>query len=264
MRIGFALHEHKNFNELLLEYGYSPVKAEIWARFVGEALYLIEVAADKLRETDTWDGFCKKRGALSKPNMHKRLSVTERAPIEDALTAELGHIVRKLRAELPSDHFLRHQEAVFETEHLVEGLNSTGRHSRKVDFFIYAQSGPAAPELAIEAKPLKSAADIERRYLGDDGIGCFFTGDPVYTQESVAVMLAYTMCKSGAPFRDKIFSALEVYKPMPLAVESAKIPPIKDAFPCSRHSRQSLSLEPIAIIHLELRFAPEITTTKAT
>ena len=34
-----------------------------------------------------------------------------------------------------------------------------GRHSRKVDFFVYAASGIEEPEFAIEAKPLKSKAD---------------------------------------------------------------------------------------------------------
>ena len=56
----------------------------------------------------------------------------------------------------------------------MQSETAAGRHSRKVDFFVYAASGIEEPEFAIEAKPLKSKADISNRYFGDEGIGCFF------------------------------------------------------------------------------------------
>ncbi|MBZ9766163.1 hypothetical protein LB526_05255 [Mesorhizobium sp. CA6] len=246
-----------SLSDLLITYGFSEVKAELWARFVGEAVAILEHAAAELRQTESWEAFGQKRGALSKPRTRKRATVVVRVPLEDAITAELGHIARRLRAALPSGHFLRLQEAAFETEHLVESSARTGRYSRKVDFFIYAQVGDSPPELAIEAKPLLANTDIAGRYLADEGIGCFFSADSVYTQQTVAAMLAYTINEGARPHYGEIRTAIAGFVPKPLAVQPVTLPPTTVQVLCSRHDRSTLQLDPVAIIHLEMLFAPE-------
>lgn len=246
-----------SLSDLLISYGFSEVKAELWARFVGEAVAVLEQAAAELRTTEAWEAFGQKRGALSKPRTRKRAAVVERIPIEDAITAELGHIARQLRAALPSGHFLRLQEAAFETEHLVESSARTGRYSRKVDFFIYAQVGDVPPELAIEAKPLLATTDITGRYLADEGIGCFFSEDSVYTQQTVAAMLAYTINGDARPHYNDIGTAMAGFIPTPLAVQPVALPPTTVPVLCSRHDRSTFQLDPVAIIHLEMLFAPD-------
>lgn len=184
----------------------------------------------------------------------------ERVPIEDALTAELGQITRHLRAALPSGHFLRLNEVAFETEHLLESETRTGRHSRKVDFFIYAQAGRAAPELAIEAKPILGAADVRGRYLAEEGIGCFFSTDTPYTQQALAGMLAYTVNIAGQSHRTEIRAAVSALAPVPLSLHDISLSAFgTDAVLCSRHERSALSLDPVAIVHLEMLFQPETT-----
>jgi hypothetical protein len=183
--------------------------------------------------------------------------VTVRAPIEDAITAELGHIARRLRAALPSEHFLRLQEAAFETEHLIECSTRTGRHSRKVDFFIYAQVGERPPELAIEAKPLLSSADIVGRYFAEEGIGCFLAADSVYTHQTVAGMLAYTINSDARSCHDDIRAAMSSLIPAPLAFQSVTLPLKEAPILCSRHDRTTLQLDPVSIVHLEMLFEPE-------
>ena len=56
-----------SLRDLLISYGFSQVKAEQWARFVEEAVTVLEQAAAELRATKSWEAFSKKRGALSKP-----------------------------------------------------------------------------------------------------------------------------------------------------------------------------------------------------
>jgi hypothetical protein len=244
---------------VLIRLGFTEVRAELWSRFVDEAVKILDQAAQELRRADVWTAFGKKRGALSKPKVRKKTAVVARLPIEDAITAELGHIARRLRAALPSGHFLRLQEVVFGTEHLIESETRTGRYSRKVDFFIYSQIGEAPPELAIEAKPLRSVADISGRYLGADGIGCFFSADSVYTEQALAGMLAYTINVETRSHLDEIRQAMTNFLPEPLTMEHVALP--SQAFPilCSRHDRRALSLGPVAIVHLEMLFAPDVT-----
>jgi hypothetical protein len=247
-------------SDLLLGYGFTEVKAELWARFIEAALSVLNEAADELRSPVAWAAFGQKRGALGAPRTRRRQKVVERAPIEDALTAELGHIARRIRAALPAGHFLRLHEVAFEAEHLIESATRTGRHSRKVDFLIYAQAGLDPPELAIEAKPLLTPHDIVNRYLGEEGIGCFFTADSTYSTHPVAAMLAYTVDAAGRGFGSDIRSAVAGYTPQPLSLDDALLT-TGVAVVCSRHDRAHLALEPVAIMHFELIFQPETMPT---
>lgn len=253
---GISVPEPVSLHDLLVSQGFSLVKAELWARFVGEVVAILEQAATELRDTEAWAAFRQKRGALSKPKARRRGAMPERVPIEDALTAELGHIARRLRAALPSGHFLRLQEAAFETEHLVECETRTGRYSRKVDFFIYAQIGEAPPELAIEAKPLLAAADISSRYLAEEGIGCCLTADSVYTHQAVAGMLGYSINGEARSHAGDIQAAIAGFVPAPLASHPITLPIGRGPVLCSTHDRSDVQLDPVAILHFEILFEP--------
>lgn len=244
--------------ELLTKYGFSAVKAELWARFIEAAVAVLHEAADELRTPDVWKAFGEKRGALGAPKTQRRRSIVERAPLEDALTTELGHIARRLRAAVPVGHFLRLHEVAFEVEHHILSSDRAGRHSRKVDFLIYSLIGLDAPELAIEAKPLLSLGDVTGRYLGDEGIGCFFTPDSTYSTQPVAAMLAYTVDSRGRSYGPEIRSALAAFAPTPLSLDEAMLT-TGSGVACSRHDRTTLNLDPVAILHFELVFAPEAT-----
>ncbi len=245
-----------DLSEVLIGYGYSPVGAELWARFVEHAAQILSQAERELKTPQAWAAFGQKRGALGVPK-RKSGNTAVRRPLEDALTAELGHIARRLRAQLPLGHFLRVNEVAFATEHLIESETRTGRHSRKVDFFIYAQTGEEAPELAIEAKPIQAPGDIAGRYLAAEGLGCFLTEDSPYTRQSLAGMVAYTISDSATSHRPAIRAALLSGPDAALSVDDFQ--PLgggQDLF-CSRHPRTALSLSPIAVVHLEMWFAPE-------
>lgn len=244
--------------ELLTGYGFSAVKAELWAHFIEAAVAILHEAADELRTPDAWTAFGLKRGALGAPKTRRRRKVVERAPLEDALTTELGHITRRLRAALPAGHFLRLHDVAFEVEHHILSSDRAGRHSRKVDFLIYSQIGLDAPELAIEAKPLLSLGDVTGRYLGEEGIGCFLTTDSTYSTRPVAAMLAYTVDSRGQSYGPEIRSALAAFTPTPLSLDEAMLT-TGSGFACSRHDRTTLNLDPVAILHFELVFAPEAT-----
>lgn len=243
--------------ELFQRHGFTPVKAELWSEFVEQVCELLRAAAEQLRRTDNWEAFKKKRGALGVPRARKRRQVTERIPIEDAITSELGHYVRHLRRSLPAGHFLRLNEVEFHVEDMVPSDTRAGRYSRKVDFFIYAASGVDEPELAIEAKPIVARADIDARYFAEEGIGCFLTADSPYTRRALGGMLAYAINADGRTWRTEVRAAVSSYTPAAIDLTDVAVAGETAPIICSRHDRAHLGLSPIAILHLEMNFEPD-------
>jgi hypothetical protein len=244
----------QELRELLREHGFTPVKAELWAEFVTHVTAILQAAAAELRDPAKWAAFKLKRGALGVPRRRARRKVVERVPIEDAITSELAHIVRHLRRTVPKGHFLRLNEVVFYDEYLVASPIRAGRHSRKIDFLICANTGIDEPELPIEAKPLVVEADITRRYLAEEGIGCFFTTDSPYTLGPLGALLAYTLNRDGRSWRAEVRAAIGAYVPPVLGVADALIYVDSEPTTFSRHERLALELDPIAILHLEMLF----------
>ena len=244
--------------EFLRQHGFTPVKAELWSEFVEHVLTILRTAAETLRRSENWKAFKQKRGALGVPHTRKRQKVIERIPIEDAITSELAHFIRHIRRSLPTGHFLRLNEVEFHAEDLVQSEIRAGRHSRKVDFFVYAASGIDEPEFAIEAKPLVHEADIVGRYLAEEGIGCFLTADSPYTRRSLGGMLAYTLNGAGRSWRTEVRAAISEYVPAAIQLADILVAGEPELLICSRHERSALGLDPIAILHLEMIFEPDI------
>lgn len=250
--------------ELFRQHGFTPVKAELWSEFIEHVLRVLRSAATALNHPENWDAFKKKCGALGRPRTRKRRDVVERIPIEDAITSELAHFIRRIRRTLPSGHFLRLNEVEFHVEDLVHSETRSGRHSRKVDFFVYAASGADGPEFAIEAKPLLGQADIVGRYLAEEGMGCFFTSDSPYTRRSLAGMLAYSINGERRSWRTEVRASLSAYVPAVIRLDDVLVAGETNPLVCSRHERSSLSLDPIAILHLEMLFEPDLEKAETT
>jgi hypothetical protein len=246
------------FKDFLEQHGFSPVKAELWTEFIESVLSVLREAAAELRRPTNWTHFKEKRGALGAPRKRKRRKVVERIPIEDAITSELAHFIRHIRRSLPLGHFLRVNEVEFHVEDMVPSKARAGRHSRKVDFFVYAASGPYEPEIAIEAKPLVSEADIGSRYLAEDGIGCFFAPDSPYTHRELGGMLAYSISSEGRSWRTEVCAAVKTYVPAIIQATEVILAGESNPVICSRHERSALDLSPIAILHLEMIFEPDV------
>ena len=251
------MQAREELRELLRAHGFTPVKAELWAEFVVHVTAMLRAAATELRDPTRWAAFKLKRGALGAPRRRARRRVVERIPIEDAITSELAHIIRHLRCTVPKGHFLRLNEVQFHVEDLVASPTRAGRHSRKIDFLVYAATGIDEPELAIEAKPLVAEADIAGRYLAEEGIGCFFTPDSPYTRGPLGAMLSYTFNWDGRSWTTEIRAAINAYVPPVLEVADAHIYGEANPTMISRHERSALELGPIAILHLEMLFEPE-------
>lgn len=235
---------------LFRQQGFSPVKAEVWANFVRHTFQIYWEAADLLLKAEYWSKFKTKRGAIGKPKKQKGKFFS--VPIEDAITSEIGHLANTLRSSLPDKHFLRLHEVKFEFEAFIYSETRSGRHSRKVDFRVSAQTGGDAPSIAIEAKPLVNSSDIGSRYLAEEGIGCFFSAESAYTSGPLGGMFAYTVNDLNKSMKDELHSAMFAYLPKPTAIN--KIPLLNEEWvTCTSHSRNH-DLQPILILHVERIF----------
>lgn len=236
---------------LLKQRGFSDISAQIWAEFAQHVLELYWRAADQLIEPTNWAFFMQKAGAMGKPK-RGRVDFTVRAPMEDAITSEIGYRADELFKELPSDHFLRRHSVKLDYEKLVPSENRAGRHSKKIDFYAVSQYFDA-PEIAIEAKPIKAHADINSQYLGAAGLGCFLTSDSPYTKGPLAALLAYTINSDGCRMQEQIRTALQAYQPAPTQIR-------RTSFRCtgtvdfSNHDRVQWNMKPVSILHLERVF----------
>ncbi len=244
-----------DFKALLRLRGFSRPKARVWAEFVQQVLQLYWQATDQLIEPSRWARFIEKTGAMGKPKPDGSTG-TVRVPMEDAITAEIGQLADQLRVALPPGHFLRRHDVKFAYEKLVPSENRTGRFSKIVDFHATSQHIDA-PEIAIEAKPIKSHADIKGQYLGDSGMGCFFTDDSPYTKGPLAAMLAYTITSDGSRMQAKILSALQGHQPAPTQIHRTHFECTGSVY-CSSHDRAQWNLMPIDILHLERVFPPDV------
>lgn len=250
--------ETSSLKAVFRQQGFTPAKAELWARFLQHSLSVLRIAADTLVQQNHWDSFKSKRGALGKARPIKGTSATKRIPIEDAITSELIAIGTELRISVPKNHFLREHEVIFTPEALVYSESRAGRHSRKSDIHIQSLTNADAPELRIEAKPVTSISDIRKRYLGDDGIGCFFTTDSPYTKGPLGAMLAYTISENQQSFGKEVNDALASFEPSPLQIIDVTIDDSSKVVTASSHARTALELPSITILHLEMIFPPDI------
>jgi hypothetical protein len=243
------------FKCLLLQRGFSKIKVQIWVEFVHQVLQIYWQAADQLIEPTNWALFMKKRGAMGKPK-RSRATVVVRVPMEDAITTEIGERADEIFIKLPAEHFLRKQSVKLTYEKLVPSKNRVGRYSKKTDFHAVSQFSNA-PEIAIEAKPIKAVSDIKSQYFGSAGVGCFLTADAPYTTGPLAAMLAYTINSNGSRMQEQILTALQSYKPAPTQIHRTHLP-CTGPVDCSSHDRAQWKLNPITILHLERIFPQDV------
>lgn len=258
MTQSFSKSDLKTF---LRDRGLSIVAAEIWAEFARQVIAIYWQATDRLLQPANWDAFKKKSGALGAPTKGQR-NQGYRAPIEDAITSEIGHFADECFMNLDADHFLRRHSVQLAYEALIYNDKRAGRHSKKADF--RARSAfPGAPSLAIEAKPLRNKSDVQNRYFAEDGMGCFFTDDSPYEKGPLGAMFAYTITNTSTSMRELIRDGIETYKPIALTVAA-----VDEGnginIDCSHHDRSTWNLVPITILHLERMFPVDIPSQKDT
>ena len=106
---------------------------------------------------------------------------------EEEIAGELTRAMQEAVQDIAAPRWAKHFWPAEETR--VHESGRLGKHRRRIDIEILQHGIAPRRRLRFEAKRLRDAAS-HRRYLGEDGLGCFLDGR--YAKEdSIAGMLGY-------------------------------------------------------------------------
>ena len=102
----------------------------------------------------------------------------------------------------------------------------------------------------MEAKPLRTPADLTGRYLGAEGLGCFTDRDPPYSTDLAAGMVGYAF-RDAPTWLGRLASALPT-NTMATQIADVILTGGRNAV-ASDHPRAG-GLNPVTVIHAVLDF----------
>ncbi len=162
----------------LVDRGHTPQQAELWCDFISDSIDLFDDGHALLCTTAEWASFLTGCNAAH--------------PTEPEITSGLGDRMRRLQHEAPMDSNRDKLQVAYEVAPI--GDESHGIRKPKADFEIRRkfEAGYSA-SFVVEAKPLRTSGDMNNRYLGTEGIGCFLERDPPYSRDTIVGMVGYAL-----------------------------------------------------------------------
>lgn len=211
-------------------------EADLWGDFIADAVALVDDGYTLLRTPSEWGSF------LS--------GCAGDHPTEPDLTSGLGDRIRRLWIDAPLDS--SRNDLHFSYEAPTPGDQAHGKHKTKADFRIERKfdAGYCA-SFVLEAKGLKTPADLTGKYLGKDGIGCFLERSPPYTEDILGGMVGYAYGKHATwlPALAKAITSGTALRQDVVAVVADRMALASD------HQRTSLGNPlPITVLHTVLDF----------
>ena len=225
-----------SLEEWLLARGLTAQEADLWANFIVDVLDLIDDGHALLRKSSEWSLFL---GGCVKS-----------VPTEPEITSGLGDRMHRLRNAAPIDSSRDRIQVSYESP--TPGDERHGVRKSKADFrFEKKFEAGFTAEFVVEAKPLRTTADIARRYMAADGLGCFLSRSPPYSREFAAGMLgyAYTRPSTWIPaLATSLSSGTSASRSGHVQMAGGRLALISD------HPRAALNLEPVTVLHSVLDF----------
>tara|TARA_R110000850_G_scaffold277143_1_gene423526 strand:- start:16214 stop:16753 length:540 start_codon:yes stop_codon:yes gene_type:complete len=171
-----------------------------------------------------------------------------RRPDENALTYEIGNYVHAYLKGLPVEHPFRRVH--FDFERPMASKQLAGSHQKRLDlrFEAYHADGP---EFVIEAKPLFEQADVNNRYLGDEGLGRFTREEEPLTRGQLGGLLGYVPQANAVSWRQAIRTATQAAEGCDLIVDVTLN--TWDKAYSSLHKRPA-SLPPVWMLHMLVKY----------
>lgn len=161
----------------LTDRGLTVQEAAAWSDFVLDALELVDDAYTLLLVPTEWASF---------------IAGCHAQPTEPDLTSGLGDRMKRLWVDASFDS--RRDRVFVAYEVPTPGDTKHGKHKSKADFrFERKFEAGYCAAFVVEAKSLRTKADLTNRYLGSEGIGCFTHRAPPYSTAVLAGMLGYAM-----------------------------------------------------------------------
>lgn len=212
------------------------MEADLWGEFIAGALELLDDGHSLLRTPDEWVSFLK---GCHGPQ-----------PTEPEITSGLGDRMRRLRNESALESKRDRLQVSYESP--TPGDERHGIRKSKADFrFEKKFDAGVAVAFVVEAKPLRVPSDVTRRYMAEEGMGCFIDRQPPYSRDLAAGMVGYALGKE-----QDWLETLDTY--LTTADASSRkakvhVTPKRVAL-VSDHPRSALGLIPVTVIHSILDF----------
>lgn len=230
---------------LIKDAGYPAIKARTMELLFNCAIHTLEHAERELALK--WPDFCKKKGSIRHSPLKSKKGKVFR-PDENAITNEVGEHVSMYIKRLPAGHVWR--EVDFRFERPLYSVDLAGSNQKRLDMR-FEWRFPGGPELVLEAKPLFDAADINGRYLADEGVGRFTREIEPYTREHIGAMLGYVDATESTKWSSEIKQALDVHESCQV-IRFVNGAPWKSTLPSTKHARKGNS-KPIWLLHMLLQ-----------
>jgi len=221
----------------LISQSLTPQQADLWGDFIADAFDLIDDGHALHCTPNEWSSFLSGCNAT--------------LPTEPEITSGLGDRMIHLQAGAPIDSDRDRLQIGYEIP--TGGDHSHGIRKSKADFqFRRKFEAGYAASFVIEAKPLRTPADMNKRYLGREGIGCFLERNPPYSNDTVVGMMGYAfrnhldwlqLLKSNLSSFSKKIDLVDVLLP------SGRTCPV------SNHDRSSIGLSNVTVCHTILNYA---------
>ncbi|PCH51180.1 MAG: hypothetical protein COC17_02755 [Hyphomicrobiales bacterium] len=224
--------EEISLEQWLISRDYTPQEAALWCDFISDSFDLIDDGHALLCSPNEWSSFLK--GCHSD------------SPTEPEITSGLGDRMKKLQADAPMDSDRDRLQVGYEVATM--GDESHGIRKTKADFEIRRkfEAGYSAA-FVIEAKPLRTPADMKTRYLGGEGIGCFLDRNPPYSRDKIVGMMGYAF-KDHAKWLPLLTSNIASKGLANIRLPSGRKCQV------SEHERKALSLPLVTVTHTILDY----------
>lgn len=185
----------------------------LWEKTIYQVALLFGEAEKRVRCADGQTKHTSRKGwwrnATQRINGKNGYQIPEETAVSEAIIEEMQEIKRELildpKGRGPDLDDIDALE--FAAEVPRRQKKGIGRHAKPTDFRFY-RSGLGDVELRIEAKVVLRDKDIEKHYLGKEGIGRFSDTEEPYTDELVGGMVAYTVSDDRVTWQGRIDTGL--------------------------------------------------------
>ena len=221
----------------LVTQNLTPQQADLWSDFIGDAFELIDEGYALHCSAQEWSSFIS--------GCHADHAT------EPEITSGLGDRMRRLQEIAPIDSSRDRLTVGYEVA--TPGDHSHGIRKSKADFrFDRKFEAGYLASFVLEAKPLRTPADMNSRYLGDEGIGCFLERDPPYSTDIIVGMIGYAF-RNHLNWHELLGNRLAAFAEscdlFPIALPSGKVCSI------STHERTTLGLSNVTVCHTILDYS---------
>lgn len=240
----------------LLEHGIHEDDVPLLAQFIHVVHDALRAAEQMLTSEKHWNEYRILSGAFRKPKKAKKGHPTPPClPHEEGITDALGQCLTYIRKSAPAGHPLRNLDIQFSMEGKLPSPFVIGKLARRTDIKAESFLSEDSPSIVFESKVVDCNDDICKRYLGEEGLGCYTGPSQPYTLGPVGGLIAYTVKDTAIDWRARIEGSMAGPPSLAISQHAVSIGSAGEEMLWSRIDRGKAAIDsPIAMAHMVMKF----------